>query len=375
MIDMKQQTRNSYDAFQKWGVVTVFFVYLLIAVGGIVRSTGAGMGCPDWPKCFGTWIPPTHVSQLPADYRETYAEKRRQKNERIAGYLDRLGFSQLGRRIHNEALVYEENEFNATKTWIEYLNRLLGALVGVFIFATVLFSFRYWKKDRVVTWCSLLSLLLVGFQGWLGSLVVSTNLLPGMITIHMMVAIVIVCLLIYAVTRSLNRAKDNGITKNKRMIGVVLLLVIALSVVQIVLGTQVRQAIDWVSGVSARHEWIGRLGWEFYIHRSFSTVLLLANAYLLFAIYRNTIRRSALRAWANLLLAVVVLEIAAGVLMAYFSVPAFLQPIHLLLAVVAVGVQFVMYLLLSQENRGGFTFEKDTISEGRVASNNIQVTR
>lgn len=360
---MKRQTDNSYDAFQKWGVVTVFFVYLLIAVGGIVRSTGAGMGCPDWPKCFGTWIPPTKVSQLPVDYRENYAEKRRQKNERIAGYLDQLGFAQLAQRIHTPASVYVEEEFNATKTWIEYLNRLLGALVGVFIFATVLFSFRYWKTDRIVTLCSIAALLSVGFQGWLGSVVVSTNLLPGLITVHMMVAILIVFLLLYAVTRSLNRAKDGVVAKNKHRINFVLLLVMALSIIQIVLGTQVRQAIDWVSDALplARNEWIERLGWEFYVHRSFSTVLLIANAYLLFAVYKSAVKQSVLRTWANLLFAVIVLEIAAGIFMAYFSIPAFLQPIHLLLAVVAVGVQFVMYLLVNPAKQAGSVPEKDTI--------------
>lgn len=366
---MKRQTSDSYNAFQKWGVVTVFFVYVLIAVGGIVRSTGAGMGCPDWPKCFGTWIPPTKVSQLPVDYRETYAEKRKQKNERIAGYLDRLGFAQLGQHIHNNASVYVEEEFNATKTWIEYLNRLLGALVGVFIFATVLFSLRYWKTDRTVALCSIFAFLSVGFQAWLGSVVVSTNLLPGVITVHMMVAILIVFLLISAVMKSLNSAKNEAKIKNKRRINFVLLLVVGLSIIQIILGTQVRQAIDWVSDALplARHEWIEQLGWEFYVHRSFSTVLLIANAYLLFETYKSALKQSVLRMWANLLFAVIVLETAAGISMAYFSIPAFLQPIHLLLAVVAVGVQFIMYLLVNPASQGGLMPEKDTILKAQKA--------
>jgi len=363
---MSTHSNNSYNAFQKWGVITVVFVYLLIAIGGIVRSTGAGMGCPDWPKCFGTWVPPTDVAQLPSNYREIYAQKRKQKNEKLAGYLEKMGLAKLGKKISADPAMYNEAAFNPVKTWIEYINRLFGVLVGLFIAGTAFLSFRYWSKDRTITFVSVFTLLLVGFQGWLGSVVVSTNLLPGTITVHMVLAIAIAFLLIYVVRRSFGNANSEVPLPNKKTINRVLRVVLGLSFIQIILGTQVREAIDAVVSQMQhlmRSEWIAQLGWEFYVHRSFSILVLLSNVYLLYLLRRPA--TATLKRWTQILLVITVAEIAAGTVMAYFSMPAFLQPVHLVLAIIAVGIQYLIYLELNPP--GGFVKEKDTILK-KVAS-------
>ena len=61
-------------------ILSLSLVYLVIAAGSIVRMTGSGMGCPDWPKCFGYLIPPTEKSQL--EWKLSILQKRTDHNSR-----------------------------------------------------------------------------------------------------------------------------------------------------------------------------------------------------------------------------------------------------------------------------------------------------
>ena len=60
--------------YRKYTIFIFCFVFLVVLAGGIVRTTQSGMGCPDWPKCFGSWVPPLNASDLPADV-ERYLRK------------------------------------------------------------------------------------------------------------------------------------------------------------------------------------------------------------------------------------------------------------------------------------------------------------
>ena len=155
--------------YRKMAVITLAAVYFLILVGATVRASGAGMGCPDWPTCFGQWIPPTSEAQLPSDYQEVYAD-----------------------------LGYSDTQFNVVKTWTEYLNRVLGVSIGIMIFITAILSWSTRRVDPSIMKASVAAFLMVGFQGWLGSKVVASNLQPGMITVHMLVALAIVATLLFA---------------------------------------------------------------------------------------------------------------------------------------------------------------------------------
>ena len=327
--------------------ITLVSVYLLILVGGIVRSTGSGMGCPDWPKCFGSWVPPTEEGQLPSDYKEVYVQQRAAKNERFANYLGALGFANLADQIQSDPSILEEADFNAVKTWIEYINRLIGAVVGLLILGTFVVSLPQWNKDRPLVVATFASLVAVGVQGWIGSVVVSTNLLPWMITVHMLLALLIVALLTWVVLRAQGSSLPSFAQKNS--VGITLGALLVLTLVQIVMGTQVRESVNEVAGAlgeTQRDRWIKGLDWVFYVHRSYSIVILLGHAYVAFKIYQIFGRHGNLIRWATVLVGVIVVEIASGAIMAYFAIPRFAQPLHLLLATVAFGIQVLLLFML-----------------------------
>ncbi|KYG74349.1 cytochrome c oxidase assembly protein subunit 15 [Roseivirga ehrenbergii] len=332
-------------AFRRFSAVTVIAVYLLILIGGIVRTTGSGMGCPDWPKCFGSWVPPTDVSQLPSDYKEVYAQERAEKNKRFVSYLTAFGFDELADQILNDPDILTEEEFNATKTLTEYINRLVGAVIGLLIFGTFIMSIRYWRTDRTITVLSFIAFVLVGFQGWIGSIVVSTNLLHWMITIHMLLALLIVCLLIYVYYRSKREVLNLNLEGTGKLRAVLLICFIT-TLPQIVMGTQVRESIDLLADHFARSEWISKLGMEFLVHRSYSILLLGLHLYLVWLLTMKKDTPQKLKLYGAIMLLIVGIEVLSGVVMAYFGVPAAIQPIHLLLGTLIIGVQYYVLLLL-----------------------------
>lgn len=349
--------------FRWFGILTVVAVYLLILVGGVVRSTGSGMGCPDWPKCFGQWVPPTEASQLPADYKEVYTAQRVAKNQKLARTLQKMGFAQVAGSIFAHPTQYIETDFNPVKTWIEYVNRLLGALIGVFVFLTVVFALPYRRRDRAIFWLALASFLLTGVQGYLGSLVVSTNLLPVMVTVHMALALVIVAMLLYAVDRA-QWGRGIGAETNVESIAagerrpalsvqVWLWGALLLTFWQIVLGTQVREQVDIVSATAdylGRETWVSKLGSVFSLHRTMSAVVLLLNVYVAYELWQ--LGGAHLRRLVAATLATIGLEILAGIVLASFALPPAVQPVHLTLATALFGVQFLTLLAVARARKG-----------------------
>lgn len=342
---------KNFTRFRRMALITIFATIFLIWVGGLVRSTGSGMGCPDWPKCFGQIVPPTDVAQLPADYKAHYSELRQQKNFRIAARLEKMGFTEVADKMRHDPKILIEEDFNVTKTWIEYLNRLVGVLIGLFIFLTMLFSIPLRKHDWKITALSVAGFILVGLEGWLGSIVVSTNLMPGIITLHMILAMILLIVLISAYQRAKPNIEKVELPSNLRKLGVLVSIIV---LVQILLGTQLREAVDKVAdmfGGEQRENWLLAIGTTFSIHRYFYYVVVAAMAVWILKMkkYFSTIKN--LQLFSFLAAFFTLTEILLGIAMYYFAIPPVLQPLHLLFSTLIFANVYYLTNLLYRMNK------------------------
>lgn len=306
--------------YKRLGIATIIAVFFLIFVGGLVRSTGSGMGCPDWPKCFGQFIPPTDVSELPEDYKSRFA---------VAGK--------------------EIAEFDVYKTWTEYINRLVGVVIGFLIFLTLLFAIPYLKSKKPwIFYLSLLAFLLVGFQGWIGAKVVSTDLAVWMITIHMVIALIIVGLLIYTITQS--QDFQIPLTKEDKNLRILIYFSLAISFIQTISGTQVRESIDQLAlMIDDRNTWIQHMKPVFYIHRSLS-ILNLGISVLVFRKLKQVTNTDSILYKSSLALILLMCTQAfTGAILANLGFPGSFQSIHLTLGSLTAGLQlFIAILMLTK---------------------------
>lgn len=302
-------------SYRKLVKITLTAVYILFVVGATVRASGAGMGCPDWPTCFGKWIPPTSEVQLPTNYQEIYTG-------------------------------YTSTKFNVVKTWTEYFNRLTGVTIGFLIFLTALSSIKLRQSHPRAFYSSVITFFMVAFQGWLGSRVVASNLVPGMVTLHMLIALMIVATLLFSLFDVRIQANTEPLpSKVRKSIKWFLIIACTCSIVQLALGTQVRELIDFVSHSQIdRNLWSDLLPNFFYVHRSFSAFIILFNLAFGWYLYKHLRITHLLTRLQISILSVILLSIATGAILNHINFPAIVQPFHLLMASFLFSFQFFLVL-------------------------------
>ena len=327
--------------FIRWAKISLITVYLVIIAGATVRMTGSGMGCPDWPKCFGYYIPPTQMEELLWEPYHDYKEGQviiKDSKLKVAN-KDFTSNEMYQPSNWDEYTKHDYAEFNPYHTWVEYINRLCGALAG-------LACFSYWKRKKsVVLWAGIVVFLL-GFNAWLGATVVYSVLNPVKITTHMIAALLNVAALLYLIYIAKNKPTHK--VKYDRAFYIFTWVAMFFSLIQIGLGTQVRQFIDEQtnSGITDVALWLENPDLTFYIHRTFSFVIFFVNLYLFLRNKRLNLGNKKIN-WIMILL---LLEIFTGILMYYIHFPFGTQAAHLVLATIMYGLQFAI-ILESKKNK------------------------
>ena len=321
---------NNDQLLRRFARISLVLFFFVILAGSIVRTTGSGMGCPDWPKCFGYLVPPTSIDPLLFQPAHSY------ERGQMVVHSDTLW-------VANEAFVsvesfdrtnwhkYPKHDyaiFNPVQTWIEYINRLATAVFAIPVVLMTFFAFRRWRRqnDLITLLFALGSVFMIGFEAWLGKLVVDGNLKTSSVTLHMVGSLAIILCIVALLQRNrIHRLNDIVSSKATLMVWTGLVC----SLVQIMLGTQVREETDVIAqATSDRSQWIGMMGVLFYIHRSFSILIVALTGYTWWLL-----RGSTLEGWGKALPGLIGVEVLAGIILAYFDMPAWMQPLHLLFAV------------------------------------------
>lgn len=319
------------------GLLTLSSVFLLLIAGGVVRSTGSGMGCPDWPKCYGALFPPVCACELPGNYQEIYVQKRIQKAQRFAKVLSAIGFKDQSKAILQDPNLLVPEVFNPMKAWTEYINRIIGVLSGFFsliFFLSLLRIRRY--VSRFKFWSGVISFVLMMFNAWLGSIVVATNLFPAIISVHYLATYAVLAFIMFSLVNARIDAQNQALLPYKwYFIGFILI-----SLIQVVYGTQLREISDLA--IEKQVLFINNdlnfdfLGNVFKIHWMMALGLIVLSLIPLYVL-RNKIDKK----WYRYLLAitaVLLIQYLSGVLNLRYSFPLIAQVSHIFFAGLIFGI-------------------------------------
>ncbi len=324
----------SHKTYTKLANAALISLITLIFVGAIVRVTGAGMGCPDWPTCWGMLIPPTHVEQV--DFNKLEIEEFQNKAKR------------MGRdpsTISRESL---RAEFNARHVWTEFTNRLFALPIGFFSLATFIASFHFRKSRPYLFWLSFSGLLLVLANAWMGARVVYSGIAPGVLSTHLALAMALICVLTFCAWAGAERPLKLKLTGKARLIRMTVLALLILVVIEGILGTQIREMTDELAKAhrdSPRESWIGELEQSmiYFIHRSFSWILLLTTVFA-FVMAKKHQNGRATPSQTGVIV-IIFTQMLLGLVMAQIHIYSWVQVLHVGLAAILLALVFRWYLI------------------------------
>jgi cytochrome c oxidase assembly protein subunit 15 len=144
-------------------LLALFLTFDLVLFGAFTRLTDSGLGCPDWPGCYGSASP--------------------------------LG---AGEKIEAAQAVLPSGPVTHGKAWVEMVHRYLATAVGVLI--TVMAATSWWLRRRRLPvpspWWATLTLAWIVAQGVFGALTVTMKLYPAIVTLHLLGGLGLLALLV-----------------------------------------------------------------------------------------------------------------------------------------------------------------------------------
>jgi len=305
-------------------------VIILVFAGAIVRVTGSGLGCPDWPTCWGRLIPPTDASQIDIEKLDL---------EKFKTYAARKG---IDPDTITRATVLDS--FDPLRTWIEFVNRLATLPLGMATVLLALFSFTAKKHKAWIIGLSWFSLLDVVANAVMGAIVVRSGLQPGIITLHMALAFLLIAVLVAIIWLSRPETIQPEISLQlRRKLQIVSLVFFACLFGEGLMGSQLREQTDELALMAETDQGIERGRWQeeigatviYKIHRSFSWSLLLTSGLLFFWATRIKGRQVV---EPKLILAMVIAMMLLGVVLGHVGIHPVVQVLHVGMTAVLLAV-------------------------------------
>jgi len=326
------------DLYQKLAIAALISVLFLLFMGATVRVTGAGMGCPDWPTCWGELIPPTNADQV--NFEDLPIETFRKKAERMGRDPSTITADSL------------RNEFNPRHVWTEFLNRLCAFPVAFFTLATFVSSFWFRKQRPLLFWLSFASFLLVLVNAIMGARVVFSGLAPGIISIHLALTMLLICVLTYCVWAGTEKKFKLGFNSSPNQMRLVVLSLLIATVVEGIMGSQVREMTDELAKShlnTPREAWISELESSglYFAHRSFSWLILILSIWAFRLIKKSQTSPPTPTQYATL--AIIFAQMILGLIMSQIHIYSWVQVLHVGLAAILLSVVFRWYLVIPKE--------------------------
>ena len=322
--------------------IALLSLILLVIAGATVRVTGSGLGCPDWPTCWGCLIPPTSADQIDVDKLDL---------EKFKKHAARKGIDPD--TITRETVL---DSFDPVHTWIEFSNRLASLPLGFATLLLALFSFGAKRNRGWIVGLSIFSLLDVVTNAVMGAIVVRSGLQPGVITLHMGLAFLLIVVLATIIWLSRpERAQGSSLLPGRRKLQIVSILFFACLFGEGLLGSQLREHTDTLAITSETEQGIDRTNWRselgatfiYKVHRSFSWSLLVS-AGLLFYWTRNSQSRLA---EPKFIFGMVIAMMLMGVILGHIEIYPVVQVLHVGMTSVLLAVTWHWVMRLWSMNR------------------------